>query len=102
VAPLAATATLAAATVSNGLPDCDALYGWLILAALAWALGYLAACWIWPFGNCRRCHGTGQRRSPSGRAFRTCRRCDGGGARLRAGRHLINYVRAEYDRRPKP
>ena len=67
---LAATATLAAATASNGHHDRDALFGWLILAALVCTLGYLAACWIWPFGNCRRCHGTGRRRSPSGRAFR--------------------------------
>jgi hypothetical protein len=101
VFPLAATTTLAAATASNDLPSRDALYGWLILAAIVYALGYLLACWIWPFGNCRRCHGTGRHRSPSGRAFRHCRRCDGGGARLRAGRHLINYLRSEYDRRPK-
>ncbi len=98
---LAATATLTAATASNSLPHRDALYGWAILAALVWTAGDLLACWIWPFGTCRACHGTGKRRSPSGRAFPACRRCDGDGARLRVGRHLINYLRAEYDRRPK-
>jgi len=96
VAPLAATATLTAATPS----DDHSLYGWLIIAGILWLAGYLAACWIWPFGNCRRCHGSGKRRSPSGRKFRHCRRCDGGGARLRAGRYLINWLRAEFNRRP--
>jgi len=93
VAHLAATATPIAATASNSLPHGDALYGWLILAALLWLAGYLLACWIWPFGNCRACHGTGKRRSPTGRAFRTCCRCDGDGARLRIGRHLLNHLR---------
>lgn len=96
----AATATLIAATTSNGHHDYNALYGWLILAALIWTVGYLIACWIWPYGNCRACHGTGKRRSPTGRKFRHCRRCDGGGARLRIGRYLINWLRAEYHRRP--
>jgi hypothetical protein len=96
VAPLAATATRLAATHGSEW----SLLSWLILAGLVWFAGYLLTCWIWPFGNCRRCHGTGRRRSPSGHAFRRCRRCDGGGARLRAGRHLINYLRSEYDRRP--
>jgi len=97
VVPPAATATLLAATNS----DHGSLYGWLVLAALVWLAGYLAACWFWPFGHCRACHGTGRRRSPSGRAFRHCRRCDASGERLRIGRHLINYLRAEYDRRPR-
>ena len=43
-------------------------------------------CWLWPFGACRRCNGTGKRRSPFGRAFGLCRRCDGDGRRLRIGR----------------
>nr|WP_246568943.1 hypothetical protein [Polymorphospora rubra] len=54
-------------------------------------LGYVLACTVWPFKACRRCTGTGRRRSPSGRAFRECRRCDGTGRRLRAGRWLYNH-----------
>lgn len=55
-------------------------------------LGYLFACWVWPFKACRRCDGTGKRRSPSGRAFRLCRRCEGTGRRLRAGRWVYNQL----------
>jgi hypothetical protein len=64
----------------------------LTLAGLAITLGYGIACWIWPFKACPRCHGTGRRRSPSGRAFRLCRRCDGTGRRLRAGRWIYNHL----------
>jgi hypothetical protein len=61
------------------------------VALLGWAALYTLGCWIWPFKRCRRCEGSGKRRSPSGRAWRTCPHCRGGGGRLRAGRHLWNY-----------
>jgi hypothetical protein len=64
----------------------------LILALLAVTVCYAVACWIWPFKACRKCDGTGKRRSPSGRAFRLCRRCDGTGRRLRAGRWIYNHL----------
>lgn len=64
----------------------------LTLIILAVTLCYAVACWIWPFKPCPRCHGSGRRRSPSGRAFRLCRRCDGTGARLRAGRWIYNQL----------
>ena len=64
----------------------------LILILMTVTLCYAAACWIWPFTACRRCHGYGKRRSPTGRAFRYCRRCKGTGARLRAGRWLWNHL----------
>lgn len=69
------------------------LIGALCLAATLVTLGYAVGCWLWPFGNCRRCHGTGKRRSPFGRAFGLCRRCHGDGRRLRIGRRLINTLR---------
>jgi hypothetical protein len=59
-------------------------------------VGYLLSCWAWPFGHCRRCHGTGRLRALWGRSFRLCPRCDGTGRRLRIGRHLINHIRREY------
>jgi len=59
-----------------------------------WLAGYVIACAIWPFRVCRRCDGSGKRRSPSGRAWRKCRRCKGVGARLRFGRHAYNYLHA--------
>ncbi|MBM2620410.1 hypothetical protein JIG36_33355 [Actinoplanes sp. LDG1-06] len=64
----------------------------LTLASLAVTVGYAAACWIWPFKACRKCDGSGKRRSPSGRAFRLCRRCEGTGRRLRAGRWIYNRL----------
>jgi hypothetical protein len=85
----AATATLTAATHGH---DPVGL-AWLALTVTALAAGYLLTCWLWPFGNCRRCHGTGKSRAPLGRAFRHCPRCDGSGYRIRAGRHVITQLR---------
>ncbi len=72
---------LTAATATDTLP-----LGWLTLAALLWTAGYIAACAVWPFTSCRRCHGAAKLRSPSGRAWRPCPRCAGTGTKLRAGR----------------
>lgn len=79
----------AAATAPAHVP------GWLILtaAALILAIGYAIACWLWPYGFCRRCDGSGKRMSPSGRHFRLCRRCKGTARRLRIGRRIHNYLR---------
>jgi hypothetical protein len=63
------------------------------LVLIAVTLGYLSTCAAWPFRACRRCHGDGKTRSPVGRAYRYCHRCDGTGLRLRAGRHVLNYLR---------
>jgi hypothetical protein len=86
VSPHAATATTLAATAAH---HPTAL---LVLASVLWLAGYAAACWLWPFKTCRACHGTKQRRSPTGRAFGHCRRCHNTGERLRAGRHAWNYL----------
>jgi DnaJ-class molecular chaperone len=66
---------------------------YLVLAAvgIAAAVGYVIACAFWPFAACRRCTGSGKRRSPSGKAWRKCRRCRGSGERLRTGRRVWNY-----------
>ena len=64
----------------------------LFLVVIVVTLGYGVACWIWPFRACRRCAGTGRRRSPSGRAIRLCRTCRGTGLRLRAGRWIANHL----------
>jgi hypothetical protein len=65
-----------------------------LIATFCYGLG----CWLWPFGACRRCHGTGKRRSPFGRAFGICRRCHGDGRRLRIGRRIINGLRELHDK----
>lgn len=64
----------------------------LALLLLAVTGCYAIGCWIWPFRACRRCNGTGKKRSPSGRAFRACRSCRGTGAKLRAGRWIYNHL----------
>ena len=87
---LAATATRDAATHGHHLPSASVL----VLLGLAWAVGYLLLCWIWPFTNCRRCSGWGKRRAVIGRGFRHCPRCDGTGYRLRPGRHVVNHLRS--------
>jgi hypothetical protein len=93
VLTLAATATPTTppqpATHSHEPPG----LAWLALTVTLITAGYLATCWIWPFGTCRRCHGTAKSRAPVGRAFRYCPRCDGSGCRIRAGRHLLNRLR---------
>jgi hypothetical protein len=89
VTPLAATAT-------HPNPGFLAL---LLLAGLLWGVGYLVACWLYPFAPCRRCAGSGKRRAPwNRRAFRLCNRCDGDGHRLRTGRLVLNYLRDLHDK----
>ncbi|PRY19135.1 hypothetical protein [Pseudosporangium ferrugineum] len=74
------------------------LTGLLCLATVIATLCYGIGCWIWPFGNCRKCKGSGKRRSPFGRAFGLCRRCHGDGRRLRIGRRIINSLRELHDK----
>lgn len=64
----------------------------LFLLALVALLIYFGACAVWPFVACRRCEGTGKRRSPSGRAWRPCRSCTGSGRRVRVGRRLLEAI----------
>ncbi|WP_433057066.1 hypothetical protein [Dactylosporangium sp. CS-033363] len=81
----------AQAATATGHPAAAALF---ILALIVVTLGYLLACWLWPFVACRRCKGDGKRRALfGGRAFGICRRCDGTGRQLRPGRRAINYLR---------
>lgn len=74
------------------------MIGVLILAAMIATICYALGCWLWPFGACRRCHGSGKRRSPFGKAFGLCRRCGGDGRQLRIGRRIINRLRELHDK----
>ena len=69
-----------------------------VLVGLVLLVGYAGACTAWPFGACRRCSGSGKRRSPSGRAWRECRRCRGSGRRVRLGRRLWVAAQATHRR----
>jgi hypothetical protein len=72
----------------------------LLLASLAlfgYAAFYVLNCAVRPFGNCRRCQGTGKLYSKIfTRSFRLCPRCEGSGRRVRIGRRVYEYLRAEH------
>ena len=78
----AATSTLTAATHSHVL---SGLITVAIVALVILAAGYLTRCWLFPFTTCRHANAR--------RAWR-CHRCQGTGRRVRAGRRLINHLRA--------
>jgi len=56
---------------------------------LAVAAIWLARLWLWPFGPCRRCKGTGKNIGSTGRRFGTHRRCKGSGRRVRLGARMV-------------
>lgn len=65
---------------------------WLAMAALIlWLGGYAVLCAVRPFGQCRRCDGTGE--IERFRKTRTCPRCRGHKLRLRLGRRAHNAWR---------
>ncbi|WP_328853384.1 hypothetical protein OG994_12735 [Micromonospora globbae] len=68
------------------------------LAIAGYAAWYLIKCYAMPFGPCRRCNGTGDRRGLIIRLKRECHHCAGTGKRPRVGRRVIEYIRTEYQR----
>jgi hypothetical protein len=56
-----------------------------VLVLVIVTAGYLTRCWLFPFTACRH---------SSQRHFLRCLRCQGSGIRLRAGRRLLNHIRA--------
>lgn len=75
--------------ISEAVMTPGEMYAALFLSGLAWVAGYAVACALWPFAACRRCKGSGKRRSPSGRAYGRCRKCRGKGERVRTGRRVF-------------
>lgn len=77
----------------------DPLTPLVVIVVGACAGWYWLMCAAFPFGNCRRCEGTGKRHAPlSRRIFRLCPRCEGTGRRVRLGRRLYEYLRGEHAR----
>lgn len=58
----------------------------ILLAIGAWA----GSLYLWPFGPCLRCNGTGRNKGSSRRKFGECRRCKGSGRRRRLGAKTIH------------
>ena len=81
----AATTTPDAATHSHLVDVLVGLIPIAVLLAVLVAVGYLGWCWLFPFTRCRHA---------SERHFLRCRRCQSTGTRLRAGRRLLNHIRA--------
>lgn len=88
--PLTLATATATATDPSPWPGALILLGF----ALAALVGYALACWVFPFGHCRRCGGDGRRHSSTRKHFRLCRRCGGSGRRVRIGRRVWNYFAA--------
>ncbi|MFJ4475234.1 hypothetical protein [Streptomyces xanthochromogenes] len=63
-------------------------------------LGYVAKCWLSPFGDCRKCAGMGHalktNRKGHVKRGRDCRRCDATGKRIRVGRWIYNRAARTY------
>ena len=76
----------AATTAPDDATHSYSLAGLVTVAVLVLVIvtaGYLTWCWLFPFTRCRHAH-----------HFVRCRRCQGTGTRLRAGRRLLNHIRA--------
>ncbi len=84
--------TLAATTASAIATHGDSLAGLIPISVVVLAIvtaGYFVKCWLFPFTTCRHHNARNSWR---------CRCCEGTGRRLRAGRRLINHLRATRQR----
>jgi len=55
----------------------------------------LAACWVvslylWPFGPCAKCSGSGRNAGSNRKRFGECKRCGGSGRRQRLGSKAVH------------
>lgn len=62
--------------------------GELVLVGLVFLVLWLLSSLIWPYTQCRQCHGERRFRSPSGKHWRECPVCGGSGKRRRLLSHL--------------
>lgn len=64
--------------------------GVVILLGLAAGAGWAGLLYLWPFGPCLHCSGTGRNAGSSGKRYGECRRCKGSGRRRRLGAKTIH------------
>ena len=76
----------------------DSLLTLASVAALSYSLCYVISCAAFPFGRCRRsrCENGRIHSRLSRKVFRHCPRCEGTGRRVRIGRRVYEYLRAEH------
>lgn len=60
----------------------------LVVLAVVWVI----RLWLWPYGRCARCDGSGKNTGSNGRRWGTCRKCRGTGRRQRFGSRLVARV----------
>ncbi len=61
-----------------------------VLLVAGAAAGKVAQLWLWPYGKCRRCKGTGSNWGSNGRRFGRCRKCGGSKSRVRLGARTVH------------
>jgi hypothetical protein len=59
-----------------------------VVALAVWA----GSLYVWPFGPCGRCNGTGLNRGSNARRFGTCRRCGGTRRVQRRGSRTVHRI----------
>ena len=62
----------------------------LILIAAAGIAAYAGSLYLWPFGPCLKCNGSGRNKGSSRKRFGECRRCKGSGRKRRLGARTIH------------
>jgi hypothetical protein len=62
----------------------------LVLLALVAIAVWAGSLYLWPFGPCMRCGGSGRNSGSNSRRYGECRRCKGTGRRRRLGAKTIH------------
>ena len=62
----------------------------LILIAALGAAAWAGSLYLWPFGPCVRCKGSGRNKGSTRKRFGECKRCQGTGRRRRLGAKTIH------------
>jgi DnaJ-class molecular chaperone len=57
--------------------------------------------YLWPYGPCRKCEGSGRNRGSKRARFGQCRRCEGAGRRIRYGARAVHRGRVALAERRK-
>lgn len=65
------------------------------------AAGRVVTLYLWPYGPCRKCDGSGRNPGSRQKRFGQCRRCDGAGRRVRLGARTVHRGRVALAERRK-
>ena len=63
--------------------------GWFLVSVVI-AASNVISIYLWPFGPCLACKGTGRNQGSSKKRYGECRLCKGSGRRRRAGARLVH------------